>query len=70
MDDEQNDELVDIMEKFETVGKDALEEISETSTGDTRRRIWEDDKRSNTTDILDQQQNSMYMCIVYSYCIC
>lgn len=62
LDDEQNDELVDIMKKVESVGKDALEEIfseAETSTGDTLRHIWEGDKRSNTTDIiLDQERNS------------
>lgn len=68
LDDEQNDELVDIMEKVETVGKDTLEEIfseAETSTygaGNTLRRIWKDDKRNTNKDIiLDQQRNSKHV---------
>ena len=71
LDDEQNDELVDIMEKVETVGKDTLEEIfteAETSTcgaGNTLRHIWEDDKHNTKDIILDQQRNSK---CAYSYC--
>ena len=59
MDDEQNDELVDIMGKVETVGKDALEEIFsevETSTGNTLKHILEKDKCNNTMDIILDQQ--------------
>ena len=74
LDDEQNDELVDIMAKVETVGKDTLEEIfteaktsaSACGAANTLRRIWEDDKRNTKDIILDQQRNSM---CAYSYCI-
>ena len=65
LDDEQNDELVDIMAKVETVGKDTLEEIfteAETSAcgaANTLRCIWEHDKRNTKDIILDQQRNSM-----------
>ena len=67
LDDEQNDELVDIMEKVENVGKDTLEEIfleaDTCGAGNTLRQIWEDDKRSTKDIILYQQRNSMHACL-------
>ena len=68
LDDEQNDELVDIMEKVENVGKDTLEEIfleaDTCGAGNTLRQIWEDDKRNTKDIILDQQRNSKYACML------
>ena len=64
LDDNQSDELVEIMDKIETVGKETLEEIlleaESSGVGSSIRGIWKDDKR-NTKDIkIDQQQNSKY----------
>ena len=67
LDDEENDKLVDIMEKVETIGKDTLEEIfseAETSACGTGtisgKKI---NVQSNTKDIiLDQQRNSKPAC--------
>ena len=62
LDDDQNDEMVDIMDKIDTVGKQTLEEIfmdaESSGVGRSVRKIWEDDKR-NTKDVKkDQKRNS------------
>lgn len=62
LDDDQSDQMVEIMDKVDTVGKKTLEEIfmeaESCGVGSSVRGIWEDDKR-NVKDLkTDQERNS------------
>ena len=66
LDDDQNDEMVDIMDKIDTVGKQTLEEkfmdAESSGLGGSVRKIWEDNKQ-NTKDVKkDQKRNSKFYC--------
>ena len=62
LDDEQSDEMVEIMDKIDTVGKKTLEEIfmeaESSGVGSSVRGIWEDDKRNMKDLKTDQERNS------------
>ena len=62
LDDEQSNEMVEIMDKIDTVGKKTLEEIfmeaESSGVGGSVRGIWEDDKRNMKDLKTDQERNS------------
>ena len=62
LDDDQSDELVEIMDKIEEVGKTTLDEIyleaESSGVGSSIRGIWEEDKRNMKNLKKDQEQNS------------
>ena len=62
LDDDQNDEMVEIMDKIDTIGEKTLEEIfmeaESSGIGSSVRGIWEDDKRNMKDLKTDQKRNS------------
>ena len=62
LDDDQSDELVEIMDKIEEVGKTTLDEIfleaESSGVGSSIRGIWEEDKWNMKNLKKDQEQNS------------
>ena len=68
LDDEQSNEMVEIMDKIDTVGKKTLEEIfmeaESSGVGSSVRGIWEDDKRNMKDLKTDQERYSKYFYIM------
>ena len=68
LDDDQSDEMMEIMDKIDTVEKQTLEDIfseaesASSGVGNSVRGIWQDDKRNMKDLMLDQGRNGKCPC--------